>query len=86
MGRSENPDRDFPPVGNYVLLCQQKKAFVGELYVGRWRFERTQDLLQLHDCGICSQPLMHGMILARVAGIEDLSILVVVVLRHGEEM
>lgn len=44
--------------------------------------ERTQNLLQLHDCRIGSHPLMDRVVLARVAGIEDFGILVVVV-RHG---
>ena len=43
---------------------------------------RTQNLLQFHDCGICSQSLMHGMLLARVAGIEDFGILIAIVVRH----
>ena len=41
--------------------------------------ERTQNLLQFHDCRVGSQSLMHMVILARMAGIEVFGILVVVV-------
>lgn len=46
--------------------------------------KRTQNFLQFHDCRIGSHPLVHCMFLARVAGIEEFGILVVVV-RHVVE-
>ena len=85
MGSSENPYRDFAPVGNYINHpTLAKVASHGATDAGCGGSGRTQDLLQFHDCRIRSQPLMHGMILAGVTGIEKLSILVVVVVCHNE--
>ncbi len=45
---------------------------------------RTQDLLQLHNSTIRPHPLVHGMILAGVSGIEDFGILIVLsTVSHG---
>ena len=42
----------------------------------------NQDLLELHDGGVRTQPLVHSMLLAGVPGVEELGILIVLVSRH----
>ena len=86
MSGSEYSHGDLASIGDYITPGQPKTQSMA-VWTQEVRLpnERTENLLQLHDGGIGPHPLMHGVLLARVAGIEELGILIIVVVRHDGE-